>query len=71
MYNSLRGKTNLSENTVIMPGHNYSIKRQSTMKEEIQGNFFSFNNLKILHNIECMIMTNQDQSRIHLLIWRR
>jgi len=30
-----------------MPGHNYSIKRNSTLKEEIQGNpFFNFNNLK-------------------------
>ena len=48
MYGSLkRLKGNLSENTVIMPGHNYSIKRQSTMKEEIEGNpFFSFDNLR-------------------------
>ena len=30
-----------------MPGHNYSIRRQSTLEEEINGNpFFSFNNLK-------------------------
>ena len=29
-----------------MPGHNYSIKRQSTFDEEISGNpFFSFDNL--------------------------
>ena len=30
-----------------MPGHNYSISRQSTLEEEISGNpFFNFNNLK-------------------------
>ena len=48
MYNSLKNlKTNLSQNTIIMPGHNYSIKRQSTIGEEIAGNpFFSFDNLK-------------------------
>ena len=48
MYNSLKNlKTNLKQNTIIMPGHNYSIKRQSTIGEEINGNpFFSFDNLK-------------------------
>tara|TARA_B100001741_G_C16414565_1_gene533272 strand:- start:164 stop:859 length:696 start_codon:yes stop_codon:yes gene_type:complete len=48
MYNSLKQlKNNLSKDTIIMPGHDYSIKRQSTMLEEIDGNpFFSFNNLK-------------------------
>ena len=48
MYKSLkRLKENLSKETIIMPGHNYSIKRKSTLKEEIQGNpFFNFNNLK-------------------------
>ena len=40
-------KNNLDQNTIIMPGHNYSIKRQSTIGEEITGNpFFSFDNLK-------------------------
>ena len=48
MYNSLKNlKNNLDQNTIIMPGHNYSIKRQSTIGEEITGNpFFSFDNLK-------------------------
>ncbi len=48
MFSSLKKlKMNLSKNTIIMPGHNYSIKRQSTLDEEIVGNpFFSFNNLK-------------------------
>ena len=48
MYNSLkRLKENLDITTIIMPGHNYSIKRYSTLSEEISGNpFFSFNNLK-------------------------
>ena len=47
MFNSLKKlKNNLSKDTVIMPGHNYSIQRQSTLIEEIEGNpFFSFNNL--------------------------
>ena len=48
MYNSLKNlKNNLDQNTIIMPGHNYSIKRQSTIGEEITGNpFFSFDNLE-------------------------
>tara|TARA_B100000900_G_scaffold229662_1_gene195047 strand:- start:1063 stop:1758 length:696 start_codon:yes stop_codon:yes gene_type:complete len=48
MYNSLKKlKANLDKTTVILPGHNYSIKRQSTLNEEIVGNpFFSFNNLR-------------------------
>ena len=48
MYNSLKNlKNNLDQNTIIMPGHNYSIKRQSTIGEEIAGNpFFNFDNLK-------------------------
>ncbi len=47
MYNSLKKlKENLNKKTIIMPGHNYSIKRQSTLHEEINGNpFFNFNNL--------------------------
>jgi len=48
MYNSLKKlKNNLPDKTVIMPGHNYSIKRKSIMREELEGNpFFSFNNLR-------------------------
>ena len=48
MYNSLKKlKDNLNRDTIIMPGHNYSIKRQSTLSEEISGNpFFSFDNLR-------------------------
>ncbi len=47
MFYSLKKlKENLSTSTIIMPGHNYSIKRQSTFDEEISGNpFFSFDNL--------------------------
>tara|TARA_Y100000768_G_scaffold22821_1_gene15539 strand:+ start:2000 stop:2695 length:696 start_codon:yes stop_codon:yes gene_type:complete len=47
MYNSLKLlKENLAKTTIIMPGHNYSIKRQSTLDEEISGNpFFNFSNL--------------------------
>ena len=48
MFESLKNlKNNLHKDTIIMPGHNYSISRQSTLEEEINGNpFFSFNNLK-------------------------
>mgnify|MGYP001299439848 FL=1 len=48
MFKSLKKlKDNLDKTTIIMPGHNYSIKRQSTLDEEISGNpFFSFNNLR-------------------------
>tara|TARA_Y100000389_G_scaffold123142_1_gene120422 strand:- start:3876 stop:4571 length:696 start_codon:yes stop_codon:yes gene_type:complete len=47
MFKSLKSlKKNLNNDTIIMPGHNYSIKRESTLQEEIEGNpFFSFNNL--------------------------
>ncbi len=48
MYSSLkRLKNNLHSETVIMPGHNYSVKRSSTLSEEIEGNpFFSFKNMR-------------------------
>ena len=48
MFESLKNlKNNFHKNTIIMPGHNYSISRQSTLEEEISGNpFFNFNNLK-------------------------
>ena len=48
MFESLKNlKNNLHKNTIIMPGNNYSISRQSTLEEEINGNpFFNFNNLK-------------------------
>ena len=70
MYNSLKSlKNHFSENTVIMPGHNYSVKRQSTIKEEIEGNpFFSFNNLNDFINIECMIMTKLEKSHMVQLL---
>tara|TARA_B100001564_G_scaffold352940_1_gene361147 strand:+ start:1388 stop:2086 length:699 start_codon:yes stop_codon:yes gene_type:complete len=39
-------KTSLDPKTIILPGHNYSIKRTSTLKEEIDGNpFMNFNEL--------------------------
>lgn len=48
MFNSLKNlRTNFHKDTIIMPGHNYSITKQSTLEQEINGNpFFSFNNLK-------------------------
>ena len=47
MYHTLKNiKTSLSSDTVILPGHNYSIKKKSTLKEEINGNpFMSFNDI--------------------------
>ena len=39
-------KTSLDPKTIILPGHNYSIKKTSTLKEEIDGNpFMNFNEL--------------------------
>ncbi|MBH43963.1 MAG: MBL fold hydrolase [Gammaproteobacteria bacterium] len=47
MYNSLKDlKNNLSDSTLILPGHDYSTKKTSTMSEQIEGNpFFHFNDL--------------------------
>lgn len=47
MFNTLKDiKMSLEPKTIILPGHNYSIKRESTLQEEIQGNpFMKFNNL--------------------------
>ncbi len=39
-------KVSLDSKTVILPGHNYSIKKTSTLREEIDGNpFMNFNEL--------------------------
>ena len=45
MYHTLKDiKNNLDSETIILPGHNYSIKKQSSLKEEINGNpFMHFN----------------------------
>ena len=47
MYHTLKDiKNNLDSETIILPGHNYSIKKQSSLKEEINGNpFMRFNNV--------------------------
>ena len=47
MYHTLKNiKTSLSSDTIILPGHNYSIKKTSRLKEEIDGNpFMSFNDM--------------------------
>ncbi len=47
MFNTLKDiKISLDPKTIILPGHNYSIKRESTLQEEIQGNpFMKFNNI--------------------------
>ena len=47
MYYTLKNiKTSLSSDTIILPGHNYSIKKKSTLKEEIDGNpFMSFDDI--------------------------
>ena len=47
MFNTLKDiKMSLDPKTIILPGHNYSIKRESTLQEEIQGNpFMKFNSL--------------------------
>ena len=39
-------KSSLDKNTIILPGHNYSIKKESTLNEELKGNpFFHFTQL--------------------------
>ena len=47
MYVTLKDiKTSLDHKTIILPGHNYSIKKTSTLKEELEGNpFMNFNEL--------------------------
>ena len=62
MYNSLKMlRNNFMRDTIIMPGHNYSVSRQSTLKEEIAGNpFFSFDNLNDFVRYR---MVDHDKSR--------
>ena len=39
-------KISLKSNTIILPGHNYSVKKESTLKEEISGNpFMNFSDI--------------------------
>ncbi len=47
MYHTLKDiKNNLDQETIILPGHNYSIKKQSSLKEEVNGNpFMHFDNV--------------------------
>ena len=47
MYKSLRQiRESLSSNTIILPGHNYSTKKTSTLNNEIKNNpFFHFDDL--------------------------
>ena len=47
MYKSLRQlRENLNSDTIILPGHNYSIKKTSTLENEINNNpFFHFDDL--------------------------
>ena len=47
MYHTLEKiKTSLNSDTIVLPGHNYSIKKNSTLKEEIDGNpFMNFNDI--------------------------
>jgi len=47
MYTTLKNlKSHLTSKTLILPGHNYSTKKTSTLKEQIEGNpFFHFNDL--------------------------
>ena len=41
MYNTLKNlKFHLNEETLILPGHNYSTKKTSTLREQIEGNPF-------------------------------
>jgi len=41
MFNSLKNlKETLDKDTIILPGHDYSVKRESTIKEQITGNPF-------------------------------
>ena len=62
MYHTLKDiKDNLDSETIILPGHNYSIKKQSSLKEEINGNpFMHFNNVDRFVNYR---MTLHDKIR--------
>ena len=53
MYTSLKHiKDSLESSTIILPGHNYSVQKTSTLKEEMNGNpFFHFNDLENLLSI--------------------
>ena len=57
MFNTLKDiKISLDPKTIILPGHNYSIKRESTLQEEIQGNpFMKFNNINKFINYRMVL----------------
>ena len=57
MFNTLKDiKMSLDPKTIILPGHNYSIKRESTLQEEIQGNpFMKFNNINKFINYRMVL----------------
>ena len=41
MFKTLKNlKSSLDKNTVILPGHDYSVRRESTIEEQITGNPF-------------------------------
>ena len=48
MFETLKNlKSSLDKNTIILPGHDYSVKRESTIEEQITGNpFMHFGDLK-------------------------
>ena len=48
MFETLKNlKSSLDKNTIILPGHDYSVKRESTIEEQITGNpFMHFRDLK-------------------------
>ena len=48
MYQSLNQlRQSLGDHTIILPGHNYSIKKKSVLRDELKANpFFHFQNLE-------------------------
>ena len=41
MFETLKNlKSSLDKNTIILPGHDYSVKKESTIEEQITGNPF-------------------------------
>ena len=63
MFQTLKNlKSSLDKNTIILPGHDYSVKRESTIGEEITGNpFMHFQDLNKFIEYR---MSSHDKTRV-------
>ena len=62
MFETLKNlKSSLDKNTIILPGHDYSVKKESTIQEQINGN--PFMHFKDLNDFVKYRMFTHDKTR--------